>query len=330
MQTNPVGIFKLLFVVHRYPPFPGGSEYYVRDMAEAAAAAGHTVSVLAGQHGGDANGVHVTSDGKILSEKHDLIIVHGADVAIQDFVLKNAAKIPSPILYLIILPSETPVALEALKGARWIGCSTPADWAHVEKHGVAHKAVEVRHGIRISESIGVEGFRAKHGITTRQMFLSCGGYWPHKQMRELAECFTESTPSDTTLVLTGYDNRANAMPPESEFVKPFLFDDKQEVMNAMREADLLILHSEKEGFGLVLLEAMLNETPWVARHIAGAQLLQDYGFTYIDNAELIHFMRDFKREAVKIKKAYEYVTENHLIEHTLSDILRICLESRCG
>ncbi len=322
MATQPKP-FDLLFVVHRYPPFPGGSEYYVRDMAEAAVAAGHTASVLAGQHGGDTNGVHVTSDGSILSKPHDLIIVHGADVAIQDFVLKNAAKIPSPILYLIILPSETPVALEALQSARWIGCSTPADWAHVEKHGVVHKAVEVRHGIRISESIGVEGFRVKHNITTKQMFLSCGGYWPHKQMRELVELFNEAAPPDTTLVLTGYDNRSNAMPAPSPFVKPMLLDDKQEVMNAMREADLLILHSEKEGFGLVLLEAMLNETPWAARHIAGAQLLQDYGFTYIEDADLVHFMRDFKRNPVQIKKAVSYVTENHLIEHTLSDILKV-------
>lgn len=294
----------------------------MRDMAEEAVSKGHDVTVLAGQHGGDANGVRVTSDGKVLTEKFDLIVVHGADVAVQDFVLKNAAKIPSPILYLIILPSESPVALEALNNARWIGCSTPADWAHVEKHGVAHKAIEVRHGIRISESIGVEGFREKHGITTKHMYLSCGGFWPHKQMRELAELFNEANPADTTLVLTGYDNRANAMPQASEFVKPMLLDDKQDVMNAMREADLLILHSEKEGFGLVLLEAMLNETPWAARHIAGAQLLQDYGFTYIEASELVHFMRDFKRNPVQIKKAHQHVTSDHLIEHTLSDILK--------
>lgn len=314
--------FKLLFVVHRYPPFPGGSEYYVRDMAHAAVAAGHSVTVLAGQHGGDAGGVRVTSDGAILSQSFDLIIVHGADVAVQDFVLKNAAKIPSPILYLIILPSETPTALQALRDARWLGCSTPADWAHVEKHGVAHKAIEVRHGICISQSIGVEGFRSHHQMTTPYMFLSCGGFWPHKQMRELAELFTQTRRTDTTLVLTGYDNRSGSMPAASPFIKPMLLDDKQEVMNAMREADLLILHSEKEGFGLVLLEAMLNETPWAARHIAGAQLLQDYGFTYIDDAELLHFMRDFHRNPVQIKKAYDYVTANHLIEHTLSDLLK--------
>lgn len=295
----------------------------MRDMAQAAVAAGHNASVLAGQHEGDRDGVHVTSDGQILTQKFDLIIVHGADVAVQDFVLKNAAKIPSPILYMLILPSETSVALEALHGARWLGCSTPADWAHVEKHNVAHKAVEVRHGIRADESLGREGFRTAYGITTPKMFLSCGGYWPHKKMRELVEVFNQTGVSDTTLVLTGYDNRANAMPAASPFVKPLLLDDKQTVMDAMREADLLILHSEKEGFGLVLLEAMLNETPWAARRIAGAELMQQYGFTYTHDAELLHFMRDFKRNPVQIKKAREYITGNHLIEHTLSDLLKV-------
>ncbi len=298
----------------------------MRDMAQAAVVAGHNATVLAGQHGfngsGDQNGVHVTSDGNILSQKFDVIIVHGADVAIQDFVLKNAAKIPSPILYLLILPSETPVALDALQSARWLGCSTPADWAHVEKHRVAHKAMEVRHGICRDPSLGGEGFRAKYNITTPHMFLSCGGYWPQKQMRELVKLFNQTGRTDTTIVLTGYDNRSNAMPEASPFVKPLLLDDKQEVMNAMREADLLILHSTTEGFGLVLLEAMLNETPWAARRIAGADLMQQYGFTYTQDSELLHFMRDFKRNSGQVKKAYEYVTHNHLIEHTLSDILK--------
>ena len=32
---------KLLFVVHRYAPFPGGSEYYVQAMTEEALSRGH-------------------------------------------------------------------------------------------------------------------------------------------------------------------------------------------------------------------------------------------------------------------------------------------------
>ena len=37
---------KLLFVVHRYPPFMGGSEYYVQAMAEESKERGHQVSVF--------------------------------------------------------------------------------------------------------------------------------------------------------------------------------------------------------------------------------------------------------------------------------------------
>ena len=55
---------KLLYVVHRYAPVPGGSENYVRDMAEETLSRGHEVWVLAGEHQGDLNGVKVSSDSK--------------------------------------------------------------------------------------------------------------------------------------------------------------------------------------------------------------------------------------------------------------------------
>ena len=38
---------KILFVVHRYAPYPGGSEYYVQNMAEEMLRRGHDVYVLA-------------------------------------------------------------------------------------------------------------------------------------------------------------------------------------------------------------------------------------------------------------------------------------------
>ena len=44
---------RLLFVVHRYYPFPGGSEYYTAAMAEEALSRGHDVTVLTGEHQGD-------------------------------------------------------------------------------------------------------------------------------------------------------------------------------------------------------------------------------------------------------------------------------------
>ena len=72
---------KLLYAVHRYAPFPGGSEIYVQGMAEESLRRGHSVTVFAGDHKGNHNGVTVTSDSRVLLDKWDLIIVHRGDVS---------------------------------------------------------------------------------------------------------------------------------------------------------------------------------------------------------------------------------------------------------
>jgi glycosyltransferase involved in cell wall biosynthesis len=154
------------------------------------------------------------------------------------------------------------------------------------------------------------------------MFLSCGGYWPNKAMHELVEVFNNAQVPDTTLVLTGYDNRHGLMPNESEFVKPFLIDSRADVMSAIREADLYILHSHSEGFGLVLLESMLNKTQWVARNIAGAETMKDFGMVYDTDEELVNILKTFKSDKELIDKSYEYVTLTRLIRNTVDDILR--------
>ena len=85
---------RLLFVVHRYG-YPGGSEIYVQGMAEESCRRGHSVAVFAGEHRGNMNGVSVTHDPTILGQQWDLVVVHGGDVVIQNFVLSNAKQIKS-------------------------------------------------------------------------------------------------------------------------------------------------------------------------------------------------------------------------------------------
>ena len=46
---------RICFVVHRYAPYPGGSEYNVQRMAEECKRRGHNVIVLTGDHQGDFN-----------------------------------------------------------------------------------------------------------------------------------------------------------------------------------------------------------------------------------------------------------------------------------
>jgi glycosyltransferase involved in cell wall biosynthesis len=294
-------------------------------MAEETLRRGHFVTVFAGEHQGDLNGVIVTNDPSVILEKWDLIVVHGGDVNVQNFVLSNATRIPSPVLYLLVLPSNSDICVKALHDCKWIGCSTPADFRHCEAHGVSSKAVTVRHGIKWQNCIGKPGFKKKHGIEGR-MFLSCGGYWPNKAMKRLAELFEAADIEGAVLVTTGYDNRMNLMPEKRKNVIPLLIDDREEVLSAMYEADCMLMHSYQEGFGLVLLESMLNQTPWIARRIAGAELLETHGKTYQSDAELISLLKKFDRNNFDIESSYNYVTNRHLIKHTVDDIEKVIVK----
>ena len=315
---------RILYVVHRYAPYPGGSENYVRDMAEETLSRGHEVCVFTGEHKGNWNGVRVTDLVSVLNEKWDLVVVHGGDVGVQDFVLRNAPHIQSPILFMLILPSESQTYLNAIRDCDYIGWSTKEDLKYVIQKEVLTKSVQIRHGIDPKISTGVAGFREKYNITTPYMFLSCGGFWPNKAFHSLVDVFNKAGRTDTTLVLTGYDNRNNLMPEESEFVKTLLIDDRDDVLSAILEADLYIMHSYKEGFGLVLLESMLNKTPWAARNGAGAKVLSEFGFTYETDEELIEYIQSYTTEtATKIDDGYEFVTLNHMIKNTVDDILKL-------
>jgi glycosyltransferase involved in cell wall biosynthesis len=315
---------RILYVVHRYAPYPGGSENYVRDMAEETLSRGHEVCVFTGEHKGDWNGVRVTDLVNTLNEKWDLIVVHGGDVGVQDFVLRHAKDIQSPILFMLIVPSMSQTYLNAIQDVKYVGCSTIEDWDYVNDRGVVEKSVQISHGIDPKISTGTKGFREKYGIATKYMILSCGGYWPNKAMRELVEAFDKVGRDDITLVLTGYDNRHGIKPEDSKNVKALMIDDRDEVLSAIADADLYIMHSHKEGFGLVLLESMLNKTPWASRNIAGAKLLKEFGFTYDNDDELVTYLKDFNGVPnTQIEDAYSIVVINHLINNTVDDILRL-------
>lgn len=329
---------KLLFVVHRYYPFPGGSENYVRWMAEGMKNRGHDVTVLTGEHKGDQNGVRVTSHNAILTEeKFDLIIVHGADVYVQNYVLANAKSWPSPVLYMIILPSDSRAAQLGMQNAKYLSWSTEEDIQHIFRNGYHDKAVNIRHGIpyefRSLDRLKTrDNLCKKYGIEpSKKIFLSCGGYWPNKKMKELAEVFLAANVPNTVLVTTGYGGYQDLIPnPIENKVYPIVVEEHEEIDQWMVASDLYIMHSEREGFGLVLLEAMQRFTPWAARHMAGAAKLvyangplsKPLGFTYGNDQQLIDYMRNFSTQnnSEQTAWAHRYVLENHMITHTCDDI----------
>ena len=322
---------KILFAVHRYAPYPGGSEYNVQRTAEEMVRRGIHVTVVAGEHKGDLNGVSVTSN--VNPNDFDLVIIHGGDVSVQNLFLQNIKNFNTPVLYWLIKPSESPICLQGLMDAKFIGCSTIEDWDHVSKYGVTDKCINIPYGIK-EEDVGVSGtFRQKYVIPlATRMFLSCGGYWPNKKMKELVEVFKQAQLKNAVLVTTGYDNRHNLMPSKEENVIPLMIDDPKEIKDAMADADAYIMHSDAEGFGLVLLEAMLNKTPWISRNIAAAKLLNrtnELGSTYENDQELIKILRLFEQEEHKgqrIRNAYRHVKENYMIGNTVDSILRVFLK----
>lgn len=310
----------ILFVVHRYAPYPGGSEYNVQRMAEALVENDHNVWVLTDTHQGNYNGVGVTSDYNLLGHPDwDLIAVHGW-ASTQSVALRYIEQIPSKVLYMIINPETNPVILNAMQKCKYIGWGTSFDLQHIKNHGLENKAKRLRYAV--NEPLGSTNidFKKKYNITTKRMFLSCGGFWSHKRMPELVDAFNEASVPDTTLVLTGYDNREGWTPPQTEFVRSVFEPTQEEVYAAMKQSDLYIMNSQQEGYGLVILEAMFNKSEWIARDIAGAHDLQHLGQVYQSYDELVNLLKTWTPNQSKVDAGYEYVMNNHLPQHIRNDI----------
>ena len=306
---------KILYVVHRAAPYPGGSEYYVRDMAEESLKRGHRVTVLANEHKGDLNGISVTSDYNVLSMPWDLIIVHGGDVISQNIVHYNAYTINkiSPVVYVIIKPSTTEICLNGIKHHRYLAYSTSMDINHIKKYGDITKARRIRHGVVPNTTIMPKTLRED-----KRIFVSAGGFYQHKAMIPLAHAFETSNIQNAELHLYGYGE--GQIPQTTDKVKSFFGLPKNDVMQAIANADAYVMNSYEEGFGLVLLEAMMNKTPWFARNIAGAKDMSMYGTIYEDTIEVIHKLLSFKRDDAAIEYAYNHAMSTHTISCTVDDI----------
>lgn len=316
----------ILLVVHRYKPFPGGSEEYVGWIAEELVARGFDVTVLANEHMGDINGVKVTNDHKVLLlPKWALIIVHGGGCVSQDIVHANAKVIPSPVLYLIIKPSHIQNCIYGLMQHRFLGYSTGEDFDYIQEYGLTDKARRVTHGIDLASSVG----RRERQDTDPHYFMSAGGFWPHKGFDTLAHVFSKSRPNDQ-LFLYGYSN--DPAPEGIEGVTCIRGAPRQEVIDALGCADAYVMNSTEEGFGLVLLEAAINKVPWIARDIAGASVLADFGTLYKTEDELAKILTTFDVNDPIIKKkvarGFDHVTRWHLIKNTCDDIRAILIEMK--
>ena len=88
----------------------------------------------------------------------------------------------------------------------------------------------------------------------------------------------------------------------------------------MRAAHLFCLPSVRESGGAVLLEAMVNETPWIAHATGGVAQLGAFGQTYRSDAELRGLLADFSPDPARIARARDHAIGAHDIRATLHDI----------
>jgi glycosyltransferase involved in cell wall biosynthesis len=333
---------KILFVVHRYHPFPGGSEYYVQNMAEEAKSRGHDVTVLAHEFGGDAalhrrasmlhNGVQVSGDYQlILNIKYDMIVVHGGDCISQNVIHQYANQLTSPVLYMIIKPSYSPICMHGARFHKYLAYSTTTDLDYIQKIGYADKARRVRHGINMEDTVKTVTKDDK-----RQSFVSAGGWSPHKGMAELASSWLKYN-IDASLHLFGYYGEPDFRINEGDLkiskgtVHIHKNSSKKEVMQAIAASDGYIMNSSEEGFGLVLLEAMANKVPWYSKKTAGAMDMSDYGTVYNNEDELMMMIKTKIASGnghQDLQRQFDYVASNHTIVQTVNDIEDVIEEDK--
>jgi len=277
-------VAKLLYVVHRYAPFPGGSEYNTKRYAEASVKLGHDTWVLSPINMGDLNGVKVSNNISLLSEKWDLIIVHG-DASVQNIVHHKQVPIISPVFHLLIRPNENSSVLRGMENSNFIGCATTNDEAFVKKHGHSNKIRYIRYAIDMPVLESKKDIRNKINVSEKtKLFFSAGGFAKHKGMQELISTYLEyeKINGNSLLVLFGYDtNHGYPTIPNSIFSKVHMYyvEDHNEIYNMMRSSDLYIWNSsmQSEGYGLVLLESMYCECPWIGINDAVGKDLADKG-----------------------------------------------------
>lgn len=326
---------KFLVVVHRYWPNAGGSEANCYRFAKQASKMGADVTILT-QDGQAHDNVKVTTDINILvNEKFDLIFVHGS-CPIQDVVLNNIEVIQqvSPVFYLIVQPSDSEVCQRGMQHAKVVGIGTSFDKAHCEKYRAQGKMSGIARPYFYpidNEIVGVPGFRERYDIKTPNMFISTGGFWPHKRMNQLEAAFREAGRDDTTLVLMGYDIRFGSPPLQSEFVKVIVGADQQEVMNGYLESNLYILNSLLEGYGLGILEAMQHNVPWISTDVAAAHDLEHLGTIFDSHDELVKLIKKFsipydKKTQNKINEGKKYVDRTHSSERCVIGMYNIIAE----
>jgi glycosyltransferase involved in cell wall biosynthesis len=300
----------ILLVVHRTYPYPGGSEYLVKVVSEELDSRGHNVTILTDVCDLNYTKINITTDRtELFNDKYDWIIIHGSDMPTQNFALDNIQKLKSKVFYWIIFPSNSKSAMNGLYNANKLGYGTSFDLDHIKKFNLLNKSYFIRYSIDSNDCIGRYGFKTKYNITTDKMILASA-----KNSNQLITHFRNNPIENTTLVTCGYYPQGTI---DESNIKTFSFNNRQDYLDALIESDYYISNSLEEGFGLVILDCMLNKIPWFFRHTGGGLELYMYGNLFTSMEDLFYKIRNC--DINKVNLAYDYVISNRLSKNIGDD-----------
>jgi glycosyltransferase involved in cell wall biosynthesis len=185
-----------------------------------------------------------------------------------------------------LLAFQAYMALTEREGDRIANFGYPRERIHVVGEGIEHSAF-IEPGPRPND------LRKKWGVTRPFVALYVGGLWANKRVDRIVTAL-QPLRDKASLVVIGrdvpgspYDQAhvsalAKDLGVEARFLGPL---PREDVLNAYREADLFVLGSQYEGFGLGLAEAMAAGLPFLSFDVGAAPTLAEDGGGRIANNE---------------------------------------------
>jgi glycosyltransferase involved in cell wall biosynthesis len=177
-----------------------------------------------------------------------------------------------------LLAFQAYMALTEREGERIAGFGYPKERIRVVGEGIEQSAFSAPDG-------QTQDLRKKWGVTHPFLALYVGGLWPNKRVDRIVTAM-QPIRDKVSLAVIGrdipgsqYDQAhvtalARKLGVDVRFLGPLPRDD---VLCAYREADLFVLGSQYEGFGLGLVEAMAAGLPFLSFDVGAAPTLAQDG-----------------------------------------------------
>lgn len=232
----------------------------------------------------------------------DVVHVHGQRVWSSDHLFKHVPKIRQPKVFTAHgfhqwhMHRRDPLELwyyrwhlpRMLRPFDLVIALTQGEVEELVTFGVPRdRIVVLPDGVNLHEydrAPAERDFRVRHGIRRKHMLLYAGGFYDNKRVDFLIRAVAQMK-EDVELVVVGKDSSGGEMRAKSEGLAAMLHAPvrflgalpREDLVKAFFEADLFLLGSKFEGFGIVLLETLAAGVPFVSAPCGAAPDLASRG-----------------------------------------------------